>query len=133
MGAACTMCGDRRREHLRSVELLGNWIPCCHNCATRTHGLDPLPQSIGEIRRVLERDRRAALRRLGKKDTRVFQRDRRTTDRRRVRALDGDDSVLIEDEMIVEIEELAAELRREAGDATEGDDLTRIRELPLQG
>ena len=35
MGAACCMCNDRRREHLRSVELLSAWVPICHNCCAR--------------------------------------------------------------------------------------------------
>jgi hypothetical protein len=123
------MCTERRRDNLRSVELLGSWMPCCHNCAGRIAKLSPMPQTIGEIRRTLVRDRRYEARRYGKRDTRVFQRNRRQDDRRRVRALDRDDSVVIDDEMIVEMEELAAEI---SGTAKDGEDLTRIRELPLQ-
>ena len=130
LGASCTMCTDRRRENLKSVELLGSWLPVCHNCAARATQLDPLPQTIAEIRATLARDRRNERRRLGKKDTRVFKRDRRGDDRRRVRRLATDDPVVIEDEMIVEIEELSSELAGDAGDG-DGDDLTRIRELPL--
>ncbi len=131
LGASCTMCGDRRRDHLRSVELLGSWMPVCHNCSHRAMKLDPLPQTVGEIRTALARDRRFRARRYGKSDTRVFPRERRNDDRRAVRALDANDSVVIEDEMIVEMEELAKELSGES--PPERDELTRIRELPLQG
>ena len=102
-------------------------MPLCHNCATRVMKLDPLPQSTGAIREALARDRRFRARRVGKKDSRVFKRDRRGDDRRR--ALGKDDPVIIDEEMILEIEELAEEL---GAPREEGDDLTRIRELPLQ-
>jgi hypothetical protein len=129
MGASCALCGDRRRDNLRSIELLGSWLPSCHNCAARIIGLQPMPQTIGEIRRALLRDRRFRARRLGKSDTRVFQRNRRSDDRRRVRALGPDDAMIIDDEMIMDMEELADEL----SGVTDHDDLTRIRELPLRG
>jgi hypothetical protein len=119
------MCADRRRDNLRSVELLGSWMPVCHNCAARVMKLEPLPQSIGAIRNTLSRDRRYKARRFGKEESRVFPRERRSDDRRSVRQLDNDDSVVIDDEMVMDIEELGAP--REAGE-----DLTRIRELPLQ-
>ncbi len=137
-GASCIMCSDRRRDNLRSLELLGSWMPCCHNCAARIHELQPLPQTMGAIRTALMRDRRFKLRRLGNRiDDRVLPRDRRLDDRRRVRALGKDDSVImdeamilgIDDEMILDIERLADEL---AGVSDDTDDLTRIRELPLQ-
>lgn len=128
LGAQCTMCGERRRELLKSVEILGAWMPCCYNCTARAMKLEPLPQTVGEIRDALTRDRRRRPRRGGKKDTRVFKRDRRNDDRRTVRKLGDDDFVAIDDEMIVEIEELAAEL---SGDNNTGE-LTRIHQLPLQ-
>lgn len=124
------MCGERRRDNLRSVELLGSWVPCCHNCAARVHKMLPLPQTMGAIRTVLMRDRRFKLRRLGNKlDDRVFPRDRRLDDRRSVRALGEDDSVVLDDEMVLDIQKLADEL---AGISEDMDDLTLIRELPLQ-
>ncbi len=129
VGACCVLCSERRRDNLRSVELLGSWMPVCHNCSSRVMKLDPLPQSIGEIRKVLQRDRRFKARRFGKNDTRVFPRDRRADDRRRVRSLGRDDSVLIDEEMILEIEELAEDL---GAPRDGGDDLTQIRDLPLQ-
>jgi len=104
-------------------------MPVCHNCSSRVMKLDPLPQSIGEIRKALARDRRYRLRRFGKSDTRIFPRERRANDRRRVRALGKDDSVIIDEEMILEIEELAEEL---GAPPEGGDELTCIRELPLR-
>ena len=130
VGASCVMCGDRRRDSLRSLELLGSWVPCCHNCSGRIHKLTVLPETMAAVRTALNRDRRFKLRRLGARvDDRVFPRNRRADDRRRVRALGKDDSVIIDDEMILEIEGLAEEL---AGVSKETDDLTRIRDLPLR-
>lgn len=82
LGATCRMCGERRREFLKSVELLGSWVPMCHNCAARTASLSPLPQTLGEIRSVLERERRQGGRRIGRMDGRVFPYERRGRDRR---------------------------------------------------
>ncbi|RMH39645.1 MAG: hypothetical protein D6689_15920 [Deltaproteobacteria bacterium] len=131
LGATCVMCGERRRDNLRSVELLGSWMPCCHTCAARIVRLEPLPQTLAGIRRALERDRRRASRRVGKPDTRVFPRERRTSDRRRPRAHDADDLLSIDDDMILEIEELEALAGEMSRPANDGDDLTRIRELPF--
>jgi hypothetical protein len=129
LGASCALCGDRRRGFLRSIELLGTWLPVCNNCGHRAARLDPLPRTIGEIRETLLRDRRRDDRRGGKTDTRVFQRNRRDDERRRVRALGDDDLLVIEDEMIVEISDLADEI---SGTRAEPDaELTRIRDLPL--
>jgi hypothetical protein len=125
-GASCCMCSERRREHLRSVELLGNWVPLCHNCGARAARLTPMPQSLGQIRVALTRDRRTLDRRRGRDDTRVFQHDRRSGDRRNIRLFDDEDCLLVEDEMILEIEEIAMALSREGDDA----ELTCIRELP---
>lgn len=128
LGACCTLCGDRRRENLKSVELLGAWMPACHNCAARAMSLDPLPRSIAAIREQLARDRRADERRVGKRDTRVFRRERRADERRRSER-NGESRnpiALIDDEMILEIEELGHELVRDAHD---GGELTRIHDL----
>jgi len=129
VGASCVMCAERRRDNLRSVELLGSWMPMCHNCAARVMKMVPLPQTVGDIRSALTRDRRLLARRYGKDESRVFPRERRADDRRRVRSLGRDDSVLIDDEMIVEIDELAEEL---GAPREGGEELTCIRELPLQ-
>jgi hypothetical protein len=122
------MCGERRRDNLRSVELLGAWLPTCHNCAARAAVLDPMPRSIGGIREALLRDRRLQRRRSGRDDAFAFRYDRRTGERRRVRALDDDDVIVVEDEMILEIEELAESLA--ASRDPVDDELTGIRELP---
>jgi hypothetical protein len=117
LGAACTMCNDRRRENLRSVELLRAWVPICHNCAARAMKLVPMPSSIDEIRKRLHRDRRRTDRRAGRKDTRVFQRERRGLERRNTGLARGDDLMLLDDEDIVVIDS--------DGDADRGEE-TRI-------
>jgi hypothetical protein len=116
LGAACCMCGDRRRAFLRSAELLGTFVPICHNCCGRALALDPMPQTMAEIRVILRRDRRVAPRRFGKADTRVFQRDRRDQDRRSgrpPRAVEGESSP---PDLITDLDAV---------------DMTRIHELPL--
>jgi hypothetical protein len=133
IGARCCVCSERRRDNLRSVELLGAWMPMCYTCSGRAMVLDPLPQTIAGIREALVRDRRSRERRVGKADTRVFQYDRRGDDRRGERAPTGDDWLVIDDEMILEIEEVidgSADARDEA-EAELQADLTRIRELPF--
>ena len=81
-GASCCVCDEVRRDNLRSLELYGRWVPICHNCASRTARLDPVPPSMDALRVKLERDRRTRLRRVGKADTRVYLRERRRDDRR---------------------------------------------------
>jgi hypothetical protein len=135
MGARCCVCSEKRRDFLRSVELLGAWVPMCYACSGRAMVLEPLPQTLAAIREKLIRDRRARERRNGKKDTRVFQYDRRSDDRREGRGVGGEDWIAIEEDMIVEINELldgSAEERANANEADEElrDDLTRIREMP---
>lgn len=123
LGASCRMCGERRRTYLKSVELLGAWVSVCHNCGGRIAAMVPLPQTVGEIRAALGRERRGLPRRIGKPDGRVFPYDRRETQRRAP-------SEDVAEEMIVEIAELAQELDRLAGELPgEGADLTRIRDL----
>lgn len=104
VGAACIMCNDRRREHLRSMELLGSWLPCCHNCAARAARLMPMPDTIEAIRQTLTRDRRDDERRVGKADTRVFKRDRRGLERRQTGHAAGDDLMLLGDDDILIVE-----------------------------
>src|SRR5215471_9877129 len=81
MGAACVVCNERRRDNLRLIELLGRSQPMCHNCATKSVRLSPMPTTIEAIRERLVRDRRAGERRVGKRDHRIFARDRRVGDR----------------------------------------------------
>ncbi len=124
MGAACTMCNDRRREHLRSVELLSAWVPRCHNCCARAMRLEPMPQSIDAIRERLDRERREHERRIGKGDTRVFQRDRRGLERRTIGKVEGEDHLLVDDDLlIIEVLDLPAD--------EPGADETRIQMAPV--
>jgi hypothetical protein len=128
-GARCCICAERRRDFLRGHELLGAWMPMCFNCSGVVAGLDPMPQHIAGIREAVRRERRTAERRIGKRDTRVFQHDRRGLDRRLARPSD-DDWLLIDEEMILEIHELferGADRPRLDDDA----DLTCIRERLL--
>ena len=117
------MCSERRRDFLKSVELLGNWMPVCYTCSARAARLAPMPQTVAGIRSALSRDRRNTSRRRGKSDDRVFRHDRRTGDRRGLR--DGADDIAVDDEMIVAIMDLAAKL-----DAVD-EELTRIVERPV--
>lgn len=110
------MCGERRRLYLKSVELLGSWVPMCHNCSARVDTIEPLPRSLGAIRAALLRDRRHRSRRVGALDSRVYPHDRRRTDRR----LGREDAPLIDEDMIVDVAELGTP---EAGE------LTRILDL----
>jgi hypothetical protein len=129
IGARCCICAERRRDSLRGVELLGAWMPMCYTCSGRAMHLDPLPQTLAGIRAELDRERRRAERRVGKPDTRVFQYDRRNGDRRSQRD-GGDDWMMIDEEMIIELtlEDLVLDEPREAEPADA--DMTRIRELP---
>ena len=124
IGAACCICAERRRDYLKSVELLRSWVPMCHNCAGRAGKLEPLPQSLAGIRRALRRDRRVADRRAGRPDTRVYPRERRAGDRRH-RGCEGGDAV--DDAMIVAMYDLADDIDRpESSDANDAGDLTGI-------
>jgi hypothetical protein len=118
------MCNDRRREYLKSEELLGSWVAICHNCSALTGKLSPMPQTLGEIRAALVRERRNCERRWGKLDSRVFRYDRRSSERRSPAGQVDQ----VDDDMIVEISELAADLERLAAEEPE---LTRIQEILL--
>jgi len=90
-----------------------------------------MPQSIGEIRVALTRDRREKERRWGKRDSRVFRYNRRSDDRRveREASFDG-----IDEDMIVEITDLVSELdllSLETRDRNQAE-LTCIRQRPDQ-
>jgi hypothetical protein len=135
LGAQCCVCGERRRNTLKSVELLGAWMPMCFNCSGQAMKLDPMPQTLGGVRTALQRDRRRLERRWGKRDTRVFQYDRRNGDRRNsVR----DEWVQIDEDMIVDcddlkacLDELAESLDQVIAEREPEGELTQIREAPL--
>jgi hypothetical protein len=133
LGAACVMCNDRRREHLRMIELLRAWVPSCHNCHARILRLEPFPQTIDEIRTRLHRERRTRDRRAGKADTRVFPRERRGLERRRVGSVNGEDFLLLDDDILIVEDSMFAEGSVvPAGEAVraERDDETRIQLAP---
>ena len=149
IGACCRICGERRRAYLKSIELLGTWSPVCHNCAARIAVLAPLPQSIAGIRALLSRERRAAIRRVGRPpsdlngqsiDQRAFPYERRGRERRadeiHIEIDTGDAREAIDDDMIVEIAELAHDLEQLAAElpdealAERNSELTVIREPP---
>jgi hypothetical protein len=133
LGASCSVCGERRREYLKSVELLGAWMPVCFNCGNRAASLAPLPQSLAEIRKALARDRRYQERRIGKRDTRVFRRERRSGERRSdARTADTDEFVAIEEHMIIEVAKVARDIVEQPAATGDNPELTRILELPLQ-
>jgi hypothetical protein len=123
------------------VELLGAWVPTCHNCSARIGALSALPRTLAAIRELLSRERRGLPRRIGKSDGRVFPYERRHRKRRAPRLGRGTGSPLgdpVDEEMIVEIAELASDLDALAAGlpvvsadrepATR--ELTRIREIP---
>jgi len=81
-GAACTVCGEKRRAQLKLVELHGRSLAFCHGCAAQMMRLSDLPTSIEDLRQALRRDRRDDDRRAGKVDQRIFPRERRVGERR---------------------------------------------------
>lgn len=81
-GATCVVCDERRREHLRLVELHTKSVTMCHICAARTVKLAKVPSSIDALRRLLTRDRRLDDRRGDGLERRIFPRERRVGDRR---------------------------------------------------
>ena len=82
-GAACTVCGEKRRAQLKLVELKGRSLPFCHGCAAQVMRLPEVPVTVEELRQALRRDRRDDDRRgAGKVDQRIFPRERRVGERR---------------------------------------------------
>ena len=107
-GACCAVCQERRRDHLRLVELHNRTLPLCHDCAARTLRLDPIPQSLQVLRSSLRRDRRDQERRAeGNADGRMFPRERRVGDRRAPPQSHGDTDPFISlpdfDDLVIEI------------------------------
>ena len=109
-GAACGVCGERRRGELRLMELLGRSHAFCHSCAGRIARIDMLPPTLEEIRQFLDRERRTVERRGGGTDRRIFPRERRVGERRvPPRATAGTDTnphIALPDfeDMVIEIE-----------------------------
>jgi len=82
-GAACTVCGEKRRAQLKLVEIWRRSLPFCHGCAAQVMRLPEIPGTVEELRFALRRDRRDADRRAGSKaDQRMFPRERRVGERR---------------------------------------------------
>jgi hypothetical protein len=149
-GACCQVCGERRRGHLRSIELLGSWTPVCHSCAARVAQLDPAPRSVAAVRDALRRERRQRDRRAGLADRRAVPIERRRGERRAgVDVAPGahgtaaspsavpphgaacplESATLVDDDMVIEISELASELESLAQELGEVADLTRIHDF----
>ena len=140
-GASCRLCGERRRAHLKSIELLGAWVPVCHDCAARAARLKPMPPSLPELRDALRRDQRQLDRRAPRPEIGRSTGERRKGERRiRARLAGGarrpPDSYSVQgtaqaedDDMVLEIEELASELESLAEDLGEVAELTRIHDV----
>ncbi len=105
---------------LKAVELYGSWHPMCFNCSGQVLHLEPLPDSLAELREAVSRERRQVDRRFGRSDTRVFQYERRVGERRAFRG----DYPQVEDDMIIEVL-----LEDNESVDVDFDDLTQIREL----
>jgi len=110
-GASCAICQEKRRDHLRLVELHSRSVPLCHVCAARTVKLGKVPPTLELLRKTLRRDRRDEDRRSDKLDRRIFPRERRVGERRgtprAARAGDTDPAIFLAglDDLVIEIEE----------------------------
>ena len=105
---------------LRAVELFGGWKPMCFNCSGQLLTLNPMPETIAELKLAVSRERRRTDRRFGKPDTRVFRYERRVGERRSER----DEFAPIEDDMIIEVS-----VEAPGSEGMEFEDLTSIREM----
>ena len=126
-GAACTICQEKRRAHLKLVELKGRSLPFCHICAAQVIRLPEIPETLEELRHELRRERRDADRRDGKVDQRIFPRERRVGERRgpsREAFADTDPRIRLGEveDAIIELEDIALK----AGDQTS----VRLTPLP---
>ena len=130
-GACCRFCTERRRDVLRSVEMLGRWTVVCFNCRGQIDSLEVVPQSFYEIRLALKRERRSTDRRSGKTDSRVYQRERRKSDRRQARL--ADNTLLIDDSMILDEDfDLPIDMSDvPAGEVTQIASLSEIRQREM--
>ena len=110
-GASCAVCQEKRREHLRLVELHNRSVPLCHICASRTIKLGTVPASLDALRKQLRRDRRDADRRGDGLDRRIFPRERRVGERRgtpRAKRRNDTDPVMALpefDDLVIEIQD----------------------------
>lgn len=120
VGAKCVTCPEKRRRVLRAVELFGSWKPMCFNCSGQLLTLNPMPETIAELKLAVSRERRHVDRRHGKPDSRVFRYERRVGERRTER----DAELPIEDDMIIEVIMDTA-----CDDGMDFEDLTSIREM----
>lgn len=115
LGAACVVCGERRHDNLRSVEFQRKWLPFCHNCATKTFRMQPIPRTVEAIRQALSRDRRWQERRVGRKDNRLFPSNRRADERREAGPPKKSASDYLDvTDLVVEIAENGGEAREDA-------------------
>ena len=103
VGASCRVCGERRRENIQRVELLGRWFYMCHICSYRSVRLDPIPQHIDEVKARLLRSRRHGDRRKGDEDNREIKRERRVGERRVILLDEGD--LLYDDDLFLDYDE----------------------------
>ena len=111
-GAACAVCGERRRGELRLMELHARTHAFCHSCAGRIARVDSLPATLAGIRNLLNRERRTGERRGEGLDRRLFPRERRVGERRnppRGAVPPGDPSY--ENTMLADMEEIIVELQ----------------------
>jgi hypothetical protein len=125
-GASCTVCQEKRRAHLKLVELKGRSLPFCHTCAAQVIRLPEIPDTLDELRHELRRERRDADRRDGKVDQRIFPRERRVGERRgpsREAFADTDPRIRLDDveEAIIELEDMSLK----------GGDQTGVRLAPI--
>ncbi len=126
-GAACVVCGEKRRAQLKLVELHGRSVPFCHGCAAQVMRLPEVPPTVEELRHALRRDRRDDDRRAGKVDQRLFPRERRVGERRgpvRDAFADTDPGIKMAD---LHLDEAVIELSE--ADLGEGDQ-TQVRPAP---
>lgn len=91
----------------------------CFNCSGQLLTLNPMPNTIADLRIAVSRERRRNDRRIGKPDSRVFRYERRVGERRTER----EDIAPIDDDMIIEV---SVNMDPEPVDF---EDLTTIREL----
>lgn len=119
-GASCPICYEKRRDQLKMVELHSRSVPLCHGCAARVVRMDPIPPTIDEIRRSLQRERREEDRRGGGADRRIFPRERRVGERRtppRDRIPDTDPAMRLPDfgEVLLELQDAEINVSEQTG------------------
>lgn len=114
LGASCVVCAERRRDYLHVVEFQRRWLPMCFTCSARGFRLHPVPENLELLIAELRRDRRCTSRRLGGRDRRIFQVERRADDRRVCRAVE-DEQYIDASDLIIEVlldDEIPGELTR---------------------